>query len=825
MLLIMFLSLLAITLGAAFFATSLQTWSIGIAAIIGIFAISGGLGHLGFWVLAILFGGTAFFLSNPALRQQWISGPFLKIYRKMTPSLSETEQIALDAGTVGWEGDLFSGNPNWDKMLAVKTPQLTPEELAFLDGPVEEFCDMVKDFEITHLDADMSPENWAFIKKNRFWGMIIPKEYGGLGFSALAHRAVLEKISTVSGVANTLVSVPNSLGPGELILKYGTDEQKNYYLPRLAKGIEIPCFGLTGPEAGSDATSIPDTGVICKGKWKGKEVLGIRMNFDKRWITLAPDATLVGIAFQMLDPDGLLGDKKDLGITLNLIPADLKGLDIGRRHFPLNVPFSNGPVRGKDLFVPLDTIIGGPEMAGHGWAMLVECLSVGRAISLPSGSTGSVKTAALASGAYTRIRTQFNQPVGKFEGVQEALARIGGKTYIISALSKATAAAFDLGEKPSVPSAIAKYHTTEMGRAVIRDAMDVHGGKGIILGPKNYLGRMWQGAPVGITVEGANILTRSMIIFGQGAIRCHPFVLKEMDAAALEDHEERLKQFDKLLFGHIGFTISNAVRALVLGLTGSRLAKAPAGHITQRYYQKLSRYSAAFAFLADTTLLSLGAELKRKERLSARLGDMLSHLYIGSAILKRYDDEGRPAADLVLLKWSMEETLYQLQEAMPGIVDNFPNKTTGFFLKALVMPLGARQKQANDELGSKIADLLMTPSESRDRLCRGIYTSDRTGHPIGKMETALPIIIAAAPVEKKFIKALRKADIDGITWEERLQNAILQNLVTQEEAAILKQARELRLEIIAVDDFDHSQLKARQKTKPAGAKKTKANAA
>jgi len=810
MFLTMLLSLLAVTLVAAFLTTTLQTWSLGIAAVIALFAITGGLGHFSFWLLALIFGGTVFFLNSSALRQQWLSGPFLKIYRKMTPSLSETEKIALDAGTVGWEGDLFSGNPDWNKLLKTQTPKLTAEEQAFLDGPVEEFCDMINDWEITHIDADLNPEGWQFIKDNRFLGMIIPKEYGGLGFSALAHRAVLIKISTVSGVANTLVSVPNSLGPAELILKYGTDEQKNYFLPRLAKGEEIPCFGLTGPEAGSDATSIPDSGVVCKGKWKGKTVLGLRMNFDKRYITMAPDATLVGIAFQMFDPDGLLGDKKDLGITLNLIPADLKGLDIGRRHLPLNVPFSNGPVRGKDLFVPLDTIIGGPEMAGHGWAMLVECLSVGRAISLPSGASGSAKMCALTSGAYTRIRTQFNQPVGKFEGVQEALARIGGNAYTVTALSKATATAVDHGEKPSVPSAIAKYHTTELTRRIIKDAMDVHGGKGIILGPKNYLGRSWQGTPVGITVEGANILTRSMIIFGQGAIRCHPYVLKEMEAAAIENPEESLDKFDKLLFGHIGFTISNAVRALGLGLTGSRLAKAPAGASTARYYQQLSRYSAAFAFLADTTLLTLGAELKRKERLSARLGDMLSHLYIGSAVLKRFEDEGRPAADLTLLQWSMEENLYRLQEAMRGIVDNFPNAAVGFALKLLVMPLGSRQKQPSDKLGSKIAELLMNPSESRDRLCRGLYTSDRTGHPIGKMETALPIIIAAGAIEKKFIKAIRKAGIEGLTWDERLQNAMLQNLISQEEAVVLRQARELRLEIIAVDDFDHSEIKAAQ---------------
>ncbi len=813
MFLSMLLSLIAVSLIASFLATNIQKWSLGIAAIVALFALNGGLASFGFWLLTAISAALVFFLNSPELRQQWISGPFLKIYRKMTPELSKTEKVALDAGTVGWEGDLFSGNPEWKKLLQMHTPNLSTEELAFLDGPVEELCGMLRDWEITHVDADLNPETWKFIKDNKFFGMIIPKEYGGLGYSAIAHRAVLGKIAGVSQTASTLVSVPNSLGPAELILKYGTDDQKSYYLPRLAKGIEVPCFGLTGPEAGSDATSIPDYGIVCKGKWKGKTVVGLKLNFDKRYITLAPDATLIGIAFQMFDPDGLMGEKKNLGISLSLIPADVKGLDVGRRHLPLNLPFSNGPVRGKDIFVPLESLIGGPEMAGHGWKMLVECLSVGRAISLPSGSTGGAKAAALASGAYARIRTQFNQPIGTFEGVEEALARIGGHTYITSALSKMTAAAVDLGEKPSVPSAIAKFHTVELARKVVSDAMDVHGGKGIILGPKNYLGRGWQGMPISVTVEGANILTRSMIIFGQGAIRCHPYVLNEMAAAALTDEKASLKAFDKQLFGHIGFTISNGVRALILGLTGSRLAKAPAGSDTARYYQHLSRYSAAFAFLADATLLTLGAELKRKERLSARLGDMLSHLYIGSAILKRFEDEGRPAADLDLLQWSMQETIFQLQQAMRGILENFPNAAVAVALKAIVLPLGAWQKQADDKLDHKIAQLLMTPSASRSRLCRGVYTSDRSDNPIGKMETALPIIIAANNVEKKYIKVSRSATLDGYTWDEKLQSALKQKLISKDEAVILRQARELRLDVIAVDDFDHQELKANQATR------------
>ena len=441
----------------------------------------------------------------------------------MLPEISETEQVALDAGTVGWEGELFAGRPDWNLLKKQPYLELTVEEQAFVDGPVEQLCDMLDNWEITHRDADLNPETWAFLKKNRFFGMIIPKEYGGLGFSAMAHRAVLQKISSVCAVAGSTVAVPNSLGPGELLLHYGTEEQKNHYLPRLARGEDIPCFGLTGPTAGSDATSIPDYGIVCKGEYKGQEVLGIRLNFDKRYITLAPVATLIGIAFRMYDPDGLLGDKEDLGISLALVPRGTKGMEIGRRHMPLNLPFQNGPILGKDVFVPLDALIGGIDMAGQGWRMLVECLSVGRAISLPSTSTGGTKMGALATGAYARIRKQFNMPIGRFEGVEAALARIAGNAYATSALSRMTATAVDLGEKPAVTSAIAKYHTTEMAREVIKDAMDVHGGKGVILGPRNYLGRGWQGIPVSITVEGANIMTRNLMIFGQGAIRCHPY--------------------------------------------------------------------------------------------------------------------------------------------------------------------------------------------------------------------------------------------------------------------------------------------------------------
>jgi len=593
---ILILALLTLSITAAFRAMHLLPWSLSMGAVLVIFAVFTPVSATGVGVTSLLFAIVAIALNYKPLRRRWLSAPFLAMYRRMLPTLSETEKVALEAGTVGWEGELFTGNPKWENLLAQKWPELTTTERAFIDGPVETLCEMLRPWENAHELADLPPEVWKFLKENRFFGMIIPTEYGGLGFSALAHRAVLQKISSVCPITGTTVAVPNSLGPAELLVHYGTQAQKDYYLPRLAKGEEIPCFGLTGPTAGSDATSIPDTGIVCKGQYKGKKALGIRLNFDKRYITLAPVATIVGVAFRMYDPDGLLGDEPDIGISLALVPRKTPGVEIGKHHFPLNVPFHNGPVRGKDVFVPLDTLVGGVEKAGHGWRMLIELLSVGRAITLPSSSTGGVKLAALATGAYARIRKQFNLPIGRFEGVEEALARIAGNTYATSALSRMTASAVDMGDKPAVPSAIAKYHATENARKVCSDAMDIHGGKGIIMGPRNYLGRGWQGLPIWITVEGANILTRSMMIFGQGAIRCHPYVLKEMSAARMQDKTRGLEKFDRHLFSHIGYSISNAVRSMLLGLSFGGFAAVPSDRKTARYYRKLSRYSAAFAF-------------------------------------------------------------------------------------------------------------------------------------------------------------------------------------------------------------------------------------
>jgi len=737
----------------------------------------------------------------PQVRKPYITAPLLKFYTRILPPLSATERTALESGTVGFEGELFSGRPQWDKLLSQPRPELTAEEQAFLDGPVEALCRSIDDWEITHVHADLPPAMWEFLKSNRFFGMIIPKQYGGLGFSALAHHKVIEKISSISTVVSSTVGVPNSLGPGELLMHYGTSEQKDYYLPRLADGREVPCFALTGPFAGSDATSIPDYGIVCMGQWNGASVVGVKLTFDKRYITLAPVATVIGLAFRLYDPEGLIGDVRDVGITLALLPRDTPGVEVGRRHFPLNSPFQNGPVEGREVFVPLSQLIGGEDYVGQGWQMLVECLSVGRAITLPSTASGGARMAAVVTGAYARIRKQFGLSIGRFEGVQEALARIAGKAYAISALAQATAAAVDRGEKPAVPSAIAKYHCTEMGREVVSDAMDVHGGKGIILGPRNYLGRAWQATPISITVEGANIMTRSLMIFGQGAILCHPWVLKEMKAAALEDGAQRLDEFDRNLFGHIGFAISNAVRSLWFGLTAARIGKAPGDAYTRRYYRKLNRYSAVLALCADTSMLLLGGKLKFKESLSGRLGDVLSHLYLASAMLKRYEDEGRPAGDQPLLAWAFHDSINRIETALSNALRNFPIRPVGWLLWLLVFPWGRRAQAPSDRLGHKAASLLMTPCDARARLARGVFTTPTANNPAGRVDSYLPRVILADPVERKFLKALKHSDIEALDFGQQLDEGVREGWISAGERAQLEELREMTLDAISVDDF------------------------
>lgn len=759
-------------------------------------------------VAAVLVAVIALPLLIPAIRLPLITKPLLGFYTKILPPLSETERTALEAGTVGFEGELFSGKPDWQQLLSQPKPVLTAEEQAFLDGPTEELCKMTNDWQITHVDADLSPQLWDYIKKNKFFGLNIPKEYGGLGFTALANHKVIQKLASISSVVSSTVGVPNSLGPAELLMHYGTAEQKDHYLPRLADGREVPCFGLTGPWAGSDATSIPDYGIVTMGDWNGARVVGVKLTFDKRYITLAPVATLIGLAFRMYDPDGLIGDKRDIGITLALVPRDTAGVEVGRRHFPLNCTFQNGPIHGREVFIPLSQLIGGEAYAGKGWQMLVECLSIGRSITLPSSGSGGSKLGAVVTGAYARIRKQFGLSVGRFEGVEEALARIAGHAYAVSALSQATAAAVARGENPAVPSTIAKYHCTDMARDVAKDVMDIHGGKGIILGPKNYAGRNWQAVPIMITVEGANIMTRSLMIFGQGAILCHPWVLKEMKAAMLPDKAQALREFDKNLFGHIGFAISNAVRSLWYGLTASRIGAAPGDAYTRRYYRKLNRYSATLALMADTSMLLLGGKLKFKESLSGRLGDVLSQLYIASSMLKRYEDEGRPVGDQPLLAWAFHDCVHKIELALSGALRNFPIRPVGYLLWALIFPWGRRAQAPSDRLGHRAAALLMSPNDARDRLADGVFLTPCANNPAGRINSYLQKVILAEPVERKFLKALKNSDIQALDFAGQLDEGVREGWITAEERKQLEELREMTIDAISVDDFDAAELRS-----------------
>ncbi|WP_426445717.1 acyl-CoA dehydrogenase FadE [Siccibacter colletis] len=768
------------------------------------------LGFAGLWSLWVLIPVAILLVPfNVApLRKSLFSAPAFRSFRKVMPPMSRTEKEAIDAGTTWWEGDLFRGNPDWQKLHNYPQPKLTAEEQAFIDGPVEEACRMANDFQITHEMADLPPELWAYLKEHRFFAMIIKKEYGGLEFSAYAQARVLQKLAGVSGILAITVGVPNSLGPGELLQHYGTQQQKDHYLPRLARGQEIPCFALTSPEAGSDAGAIPDTGVVCMGEWQGQQVLGMRLTWNKRYITLAPIATVLGLAFKLSDPDHLLGDDAEPGITCALIPTNTPGVEIGKRHFPLNVPFQNGPTRGNDIFVPIDYIIGGPKMAGQGWRMLVECLSVGRGITLPSNSTGSLKSIALATGAYAHIRRQFKVSIGKMEGIEEPLARIAGNAYVMDAAASLITYGIMLGEKPAVLSAIVKYHCTHRGQQSIIDAMDIAGGKGIMLGESNFLARAYQGAPIAITVEGANILTRTMMIFGQGAIRCHPYVLEEMAAAQSND----LNAFDQLLFSHIGHVGSNMMRSFWLGLTNGLTSRSPTRDATRRYYQHINRVSANLALLSDISMAVLGGSLKRRERISARLGDVLSQLYLASAALKRYEDEGRHEADLPLVHWGVQDALHQAEQAMDDLLRNFPNGGVAGLMRLVIFPLGRRFTAPSDKLDHQLAKIIQTPCATRSRIGRGQYLTPSEHNAMGLLEAALADVMAAEPIHVRICKELGK-NLPFTRLDALANDALAKGFITQEEANVLIKAEESRLRSINVDEFDFDAL-ATQPVKP-----------
>jgi acyl-CoA dehydrogenase len=755
------------------------------------------------WIIIALL----WLLNVKPLRRALISGPFLRSYRRLLPSMSQTEREALEAGTVWWDGELFTGAPRWEKLRSAAAPHLSAEEQAFLDGPCEELCAMLDDWDITHRRADLPPEVWSFLTGKGFFAMIIPKQYGGLEFSAYAHSCVLAKIASRSTTCSSTVAVPNSLGPAELLNHYGTPAQKDHYLPRLARGEEIPCFALTGPRAGSDAASLPDTGVVGHGLWQGQEVVGLTLNFSKRYITLAPVATVIGLAFRMFDPQQLLGERTDLGITVALIPRTTPGISIGRRHFPLNIPFQNGPIQGEDVFVPLDCIIGGPGMAGQGWRMLVEQLSVGRCISLPSNATGSAKAAVWATGAYARVRRQFNLPIARFEGIEAVIARMTGLTYTMDAARSVTAGAIDGGEKPSVPSAMLKYHVTEMGRIVANDAMDVHGGKGICLGPNNYLARGYQTVPVAITVEGANILTRNLIIFGQGAIRCHPFVLKEMQAARNPDAKAGVAQFDRALFGHIGFTLSNAMRSVVMALTFARLRGVPDHGPTRRYYQHIERFSASFAFAVDVAMLTLGGYLKKKESLSARLADVLSAMYLASMVLKHYENQSQPAADLPIVEWACRNQLYFAQEQLHAFLRNFPNRFLAGLMRLLIFPRGLTYFAPSDRLSRRVADLVTAPTPTRLRLGIHAYTALNDRSPLGLLQEVLLLAEGAEVLEKRVRdEGVKTGRVTALDLPGRIVQAVAAGILTAAEGANLADFDRKVMLLVRVDDFAPGEL-------------------
>lgn len=751
------------------------------------------------WLLFVAIFGL---LAILPLRRRLFSQPMLALYRRLAPPISDTERAAIEAGTTSWDAELFSGKPDWAKLLTMPAAKVSAEEQAFLDGPTAKLCAMLDDWDITYKRRDLPPKAWKFIKEQGFFGMIIPKQFGGLGFSAMAHSAVIAKIASKSLTAAVTVMVPNSLGPAELLLRYGSEGQKAYYLPRLARGEDIPCFALTSPHAGSDAAAMIDSGVICKGTYDGRQdVLGIRLNWEKRYITLAPVATVLGLAFKLYDPDKLLGGRENLGITLALIPTSTPGVEVGQRHLPLDQAFLNGPTKGKDVFVPLDQIIGGRDYIGQGWRMLMECLADGRAISLPALAAGGCKLAARGAGAYARIRKQFKLPIGRFEGVAEALARIGGNTYAVDAARRLAASIVDQGGKPSVVSAMVKYHCTERLRAVTNDAMDVFGGTAICLGPRNLLGRVYQSIPISITVEGANILTRSLIIFGQGVIRCHPHLLSEMRAAGLDDGARALKEFDRAFFGHLGFVISNKVRAFLLALSQGRLARRPlAGH-AGRYAQQVERFSAALAVTADVSLFVLGGTIKRKESLSARLGDVLSQLYFASAAIKHFQDQGSPDEDLPLLHWACQDALYRAQEQLIAFLHNFPNPLIAAGLRLLLLPGGRPFKAPSDRLIREVVPLLLESSGARERLTDGIFIGSGVDDPLGRIELALTKVTAAAAAEERLRAALKKERLAVKDEIEAISLARKAELISDKDASLLRDAAAAVEKAIAVDAF------------------------
>ena len=799
---IAWIALIGVLWTFAFYKVSPKIWIPSIAVLLLIYSYFHFFSVISLivcWLLWAIVAGTI--ICSPC-RRRLITTPFLKWFHKQQPPLTPSEQQVLDAGGLWWEQQFFTGHPNWQQLSELEKPRLTQAEQSFIDNQVETLCGMLNDWEIVHKHKDLPDKAWDYIKKEKFWGLVIEKQYGGHQFSAMAHSTIVNKIATRSYSAALTVMVPNSLGPAELLHRYGTQEQKTYYLPRLAKGDEIPCFALTAPEAGSDATSIKDSGVVCKGTYQNKEVLGIRLNWNKRYITLAPVATLIGLAFKLYDPDHLLGDKENVGITLALVPANQSGVEIGSRHYPLNLAFMNGPTRGKDVFIPIDWIIGGVESRGQGWQMMMECLAVGRGISLPALSSATAQLCFRMTGAYAFIRQQFHRSIGEFDGVKEALARIGGFTYLCEATRWFTAQGVDSGVRPAIASAVTKYHLTEICRKVVTDAMDIHGGRAIQMGPRNYLGNIHDGMPTSITVEGANILTRNLIIFGQGVMRCHPYLRHEIAASSDPKDASKRKQFDQLILKHTGFVLSQFARALVYGLTGGRWIRVPKKDRMTKYYRQLTRMSNAFVWVTDITLAVMGRELKLKETISARLGDVFSHLYMASAVLKYYQDQGQQDEDNAFVDWCIHYCLYQIHQAFIRFFSNFSVGWVSRLMRWIIFPFANGYAYPSDKVGFQIAHLMQKNSSLRDRLTSYCYIGHDEQDVTGRIEHALQSLLVAAPVFEKIEGLIRakKVPCRGsmiATAEEAFQAGLL----TADEWDQLKRAERLRQEAIQVDEF------------------------
>jgi acyl-CoA dehydrogenase len=740
-------------------------------------------------------------MPHSSFRRDWITKPIFRLAQHALPRLSDTEREAIEAGDVWWDAELFTGNPDWSKLLDFAPARLSEEEQQFLAGPVEELCRMVDEWQINWELRDLPPEVWSFLKEKKFFAMIIPKAYGGLGFSAYAHSEVIRKLSSRSISTACTAMVPNSLGPGELLVQFGTKEQQDYWLPRLARGEEIPCFGLTSPDAGSDAAAMKDSGVVCRGRYEGRDVLGIRLNWHKRYITLGPVATVMGLAFKLRDPDHLIGDRDEVGITLALVPTHLPGVSIGRRHLPAMHVFQNGPNWGRDVFIPMDYVIGGVAQAGKGWKMLMSALAAGRGISLPSLSAAGTAFTAHVSGAYARIREQFHVAIARFEAIQERLGRMAATAYLLDAARRMTCAALDAGHHPAVITAIMKAQATERMRISVNDAMDVHGGKAIIEGPLNYLGSLYRGVPIGITVEGANIVTRSLIQFGQGAIRCHPYLLQEMMALEDADRRRGLEAFDAAFWGHVRHSSINALRAWGRAWTGGLLAPAPAAGAARKFYRQLGRYAAAFALAVDVALLTLGGGLKRREMLSARFGDILSELYLSSAALKRWNDEGRRSEDFPLLEWCMQASFATIAARFDEIFANFPIRPVGWLLRFFLQPLGPRRRGPSDRVTARCAAIITAPSAARDRLVVDLFhpPESETHNGVALLERAFAMVAAVQPIRDR-MHAARVRDID---------QALAQHTITADEAAQLKEAADAVAAAAAVDDFAPEELTGR----------------